>query len=100
MTDTIPLVVTGSFEVAPADRDAFIESMSDIMRRSRTEAGCIDYTFAPDPLEPGRVVLCERWESRAHLDAHLAAMTPPANPVPTVSREVLIHEVASTERLG
>ena len=94
------LVVTGAFELDPADRDAYIGSLSDIMRVSRAEAGCMDYTLAPDPLEPGRVILSERWESRAHLDAHLKAMTPPASPVAIISREVLIHEVASSERLG
>ena len=35
------------------------------MRTSRAEAGCLEYTFSADPLEPGRVVLFERWESQA-----------------------------------
>ena len=50
------------------------------MRRSRAEQGCIEYVIAPDPVDPARVVLFERWESQADLDAHLSAARerPPA----------------------
>ena len=44
------------------------------MRTSRGEDGCLEYTFAADPLEADRVILFERWESQAALDAHLAAL--------------------------
>jgi quinol monooxygenase YgiN len=43
------------------------------MRTSRAQQGCLDYTFAPDPLEPKRILLFERWDSQEALDAHLAA---------------------------
>ena len=66
------IIVSGTFEVDPAQRDAFLAERLDRMRASRAEAGCLDYTFSADPLEPGRVVLFERWEDQASLDAHLA----------------------------
>jgi quinol monooxygenase YgiN len=62
------------FEVDPAERDAFIASRHQVMLASRAEAGCLEYVFSADPLQPGRVVLFERWESQAALDAHLAAL--------------------------
>ena len=69
------VIVGGWFEVDPDARDAFVSERAEVMRRSRAERGCIEYVMASDPLEPGRVVLFERWESQADLDAHLGAMS-------------------------
>ena len=67
------IIVGGSFEMDPEQRDAFLAERHERMRTSRGEDGCLEYTFAADPLEPSRVILFERWESQAALDAHLAA---------------------------
>jgi quinol monooxygenase YgiN len=67
------VIVGGWFEVEPSERDAFVAGRVEGMQRSRAEQGCIEYVLAPDPVDPGRVVLFERWESQADLDRHLAA---------------------------
>ena len=66
------IIVGGAFEVEPSERDAFVASRLDAMRASRAEAGNLEYVIAPDPVDPGRVVLYERWEDQAALDTHLA----------------------------
>ena len=58
----------------PDQRDEFLRSRAEVMLRSRSEAGCITYAFTPDPLDPGRVLLFERWESKAALADHLTAL--------------------------
>jgi quinol monooxygenase YgiN len=68
------LIVAGTFEVDPAERDTFLKGREEAMRNSRAEPGCLDYVFSADPLEPGRVMLFERWESKEALAAHLEAM--------------------------
>ena len=99
------VIVTGQFRVAPADRDAFIATKHEGIKRSRAEAGCISYVFAPDPIESDLVVLYERWESQAHLDTHIAAMrapgapTPPPGPAPTRA-ELLICDVSGVRPFG
>ena len=98
------VVVGGTFAVHPNERESFLASRVDMMRASRAEAGCLEYTFAADPLEPGRVVLFERWESQADLDAHLAAMR--ANPpklepdITPISSAITIYEISGERRLG
>lgn len=74
------VIVAGVFLVDPAQREAFLEGRFERMRTSRAEQGCLEYTFSADPLDPGRVVLYERWASQADLDAHLAAPESPASP--------------------
>ena len=97
------IVVGGTFEVEPGRREAFLASRLDTMVRSRAEPGCLEYTFAPDPLEPGRVILFERWESQEHLDAHLAAPHPPADPgTPAVAPtrvSIVMYDVAGERTL-
>ncbi len=68
------IVVQGVFRVAEQDREAFLAQSIETQEISRGEKGCIEYVFAADPLDPGRVVLSERWETREDLDAHLAAL--------------------------
>jgi quinol monooxygenase YgiN len=65
------VIVQGMFVVEPGERDRFIEASIEGMRASRAEAGCLEYVFASDPLDPGRVVLSERWESMELLQQHL-----------------------------
>ena len=101
------LVVAGSFEVDPARRDEFVASRKEAMAISRGEKGCHEYVFAPDPLEAGRVVLYERWESAEDLAAHLGAMrarreaggeAPPE--VPVIRSEVLQYNIDGSGPVG
>ena len=105
------VLVTGTFDLAPEDRDAFLRGREDGMRRSRAEDGCVAYVFAADPLEPGRVILFEQWESEEALAAHAAALQearahPPAPaadappPVKVLASSILKHIVATTSPLG
>jgi quinol monooxygenase YgiN len=48
-------------------------AMEEMIRASRAEAGCIDYAYAIDLLDPGLVRVSERWESREALAAHVAS---------------------------
>ncbi len=92
------LIVQGVFRLEPSDVAAFLEGWRPCMEHSRTEQGCLEYVMAPDPADAGRVVLSERWESRADLDAHLAAMSPPTGGPAMLGREVNFFEATPTTR--
>ncbi len=101
------LIVVGSFEVEPARRDEFIASRRPAMEHSRAEPGCHEYTFAADPVVPGRIVLVERWEDEAALDAHLAAARagrggppPSGDAVPVLASTIVKYEVGAATPLG
>lgn len=92
------IIVTGRFEVAPGDVDAFIASKHAGMTRSRAEDGCLTYVFSADPIEPGVVHLLERWSSAEALDTHIAALKaagPQPATVQVLKAELLRYEVAS-----
>ena len=98
------VIVGGSFEVDPNERERFLCGRHELMRASRAEAGCLEYTFGADPIDPSRVVLFERWESQAALDAHLSALR--AGPqssgsdVPTITSSIVIYDVSGERQLG
>ncbi len=95
------VIVIGTFAVDPARRDEFLAERLERMRTSRAEAGCFEYTFAPDPLDPGRVLLTERWADQAALDAHLAAPSPAGTPaVVPDDVSIVIYDVAGERPLG
>jgi quinol monooxygenase YgiN len=101
--DMANVIVQGTFSIDPTERDRFVEASVGGMRSSRQEEGCLEYVMAADPLDPGRVILSERWESMDHLQQHLAQQRSApqgaeARPVP-LSVEITLYEVASSRPL-
>jgi quinol monooxygenase YgiN len=104
------VIVQGVFRVNPDQRDEYLAASVETMRVSREEHhGCLEYVVAADPLDPGRVILSERWESMDDLNAHgkdlgtrrqaAAERGDDQGPAP-LSREITIYEVASAKPLG
>jgi quinol monooxygenase YgiN len=101
------VILQGVMSVDPDERERFLEASVAGMRSSRKETGCLEYVLAADPIDPGRVVLSERWESMDHLERHLqgqaaqretAAGGVDARPAP-LSHEITIYEVATSRPL-
>jgi quinol monooxygenase YgiN len=103
------VIVQGVFRVNPEEREDFLARSVETMRNSRAEHGCIEYVLAADPVDPGRVILSERWESMDDVQEHgraLAARRKEAeargdDPGPSpLSREITLYEVQSAQPLG
>jgi quinol monooxygenase YgiN len=97
------VIVAGEFHLDPTRRDEFIAERIESMQRSRAESGCIDYVIAPDPVEPGRAILFERWESQAALDAHLAGLASSSSTgaaaIAPESVSIVVYDVAGERPL-
>ena len=98
------VIVGGTFELDPDKRDLFLASRTDMMHASRSEPGCLEYTFCADPLDPGRVVLFERWTDQDALDAHLVVRRADTRSSETdvvpISSSIVIYDVSGERRLG
>jgi quinol monooxygenase YgiN len=66
------LIVAGTIEVEPDDRDALMAAALPMMAASQAEEGCLDYVFSVDPTDAGTVRVFERWTDAAALEAHFA----------------------------
>ena len=100
------VIVQGIYRLDPGDRDAFVVQSLETMQTARGERGCLEYVVAADPLDPGRAILSERWESMEDLNDHISALTsrrqdeeaangPPA--IAALSSEFGFYEVASVQ---
>ena len=64
------LVITGTFRVPPGNLGAARPHMAAMIAGSRTEAGCLHYSYGEDLLDPGLIHVTEHWASREALAAH------------------------------
>ena len=62
------VIVAGHLLVDPEARAAYLAGCAPIVERARRTAGCLDFSLAPDPVDPSRVNVFEHWESRRALD--------------------------------
>ena len=63
------LIISGSVQVQPENPVRFRPLMKAILEASRAEDGCLDYTYAEDVAEPGRIRVFEVWRDAAALEA-------------------------------
>lgn len=69
MADKI-IVVAGTFNLPVEKREDAKSAMTEMVEKSRSEQGCILYSYAFDLLDENLVHFIEKWESREALDAH------------------------------
>ncbi len=66
------IAVIGQFRMPPESMDTARPLMRRVMEATRGEAGCTEYNYAEDVLDPGLIRVSEVWDSRAQLNTHLA----------------------------
>lgn len=57
------IIVSGKIYVDDDARDAYVAGCRVVIEQARVAPGCLDFTIAADPLEPGRINVYEVWES-------------------------------------
>ena len=67
------IIVNGTIDVDPDQRDAFIEAARALMADTRAEAGCEGYAFAADLDDPGRFHVTENWADDDAVAGHMAS---------------------------
>ena len=67
------IFVSMDIEAKPGGRDILIAAMQKMATTTRSEAGCIAYTFSAGLADPDRFHLVEIWENEELMDAHIDA---------------------------
>ena len=63
------IIVAGHLQVAPEHRAAYLSDCREVVGLARTTPGCHDFALSPDPIEPGRINIFERWDSVEDVEA-------------------------------
>jgi quinol monooxygenase YgiN len=64
------LIVLATIEVHPDDTEAAVALAKEMTTATQVEAGCIQYAFGLDILQPNRLLLSERWRDAESLALH------------------------------
>lgn len=95
------LVIAGTIDIDQAHWEEAVRVVTEMMRATRSEAGCEAYTFSADLEDPRRFHLFERWASadalESHLEApHMAAFQAAAARLGVRATEIVRYEVLSS----
>lgn len=63
------IIVTGHLTVEPARRTAYLQGCVAVVEAARQAPGCLDFAISADLLDPGRVLVVERWASAEAVEA-------------------------------
>jgi quinol monooxygenase YgiN len=66
------IVTAGLLQFKPEDRQAVLEGLKEVVRRSRQDPGCVDYWWSEDIETANAFRFFECWESQELMDAHMA----------------------------
>lgn len=64
------VAVIGQFRMPVENLAVARPLMAKVVLATRAEAGCIDYSYSEDVLDPGLIRVSELWESREALAVH------------------------------
>jgi quinol monooxygenase YgiN len=96
MTD---VVVAGRLMVEPENRGDYLSTCVEVVRRARASAGCRDFAISADLLDPGRINVYERWDSRSAVEAFRGAGPSDEQGAATISASVSQFDVAEQRSL-
>ncbi|MFC4005459.1 putative quinol monooxygenase [Prauserella oleivorans] len=63
------LIVAGHLTVAAEQRESYLATCVDVVEQARRAPGCLDFAVTADLVDPTRIDIFERWESRADVEA-------------------------------
>jgi quinol monooxygenase YgiN len=91
------IIIAGTLHVEPSDRDRYLAGVLDVARLARLAPGCLDFVQTPDPLDPARINVYERWESDDHLHRFRTAGGPVLELPALRSADVRKYRIAGVE---
>ena len=63
------VIVAGQIFVDPAGRERYLAGCADVVEQARRAPGCLDFAITADLIDPGRINIFERWETRKAVQA-------------------------------
>ncbi|ADD40519.1 putative quinol monooxygenase [Stackebrandtia nassauensis] len=93
------VIVAGQLTVAPSQLESYLASCVSVVEQARRAPGCLDFTIAADPLDPGRVNVYERWESREAVEAFRGSGPSDEQAATILGASVAEYDIAATRSL-
>jgi quinol monooxygenase YgiN len=92
------LIIAGTLVLDAADRAKYLDAVGRATAMARSTPGCLDFAQSPDPLDPERINIFERWESDADLQAFRDSPDDSDEPLPAIrSADVRRYRISAVE---
>jgi len=93
------VIVAGHLMVAPDERERYLASCVAVVELARGTPGCLDFAISADLIDPGRINILERWESRSAVEAFRGAGPSDEQGAAILSASVAEYDVADSRGL-
>jgi quinol monooxygenase YgiN len=93
------VIVAGHLVLDPRQRETYLEGCRDVVDQARRAPGCLDFAVTADLLDPSRVDIFERWESKAAVDAFRGSGPSDEQASAVISATVVEYDVTGERRL-
>jgi len=93
------VIVAGYLVVDPHEREAYLADCVKVVDQARRAPGCLDFSLSADLVEPGRIVIFERWESQADVETFRGSGPSDEQSAATLAASVAEYDVAGVRSL-
>jgi quinol monooxygenase YgiN len=93
------VIVAGHITVEPQQRESYLTGCVSVVEQARRTAGCIDFAITADLIDPGRVNVFERWESRAAVESFRGSGPSDEQGAAILSASVAEYDIADVRPL-
>jgi quinol monooxygenase YgiN len=93
------VIVAGFLLVDPLERDSYLAGCRAVVEQARGTQGCLDFSIAADLVDPGRIAIFERWESRAAVEEFRGAGPSDEQQGSIISASVCEYDVGNEKHL-
>jgi quinol monooxygenase YgiN len=93
------VIVAGYLIVDPPQREAYLSGCEAVVQQARRTPGCLDFAITADLVDPSRVDVFERWESRAAVEEFRGSGPSDEQHGSIVSAAVSEYDVGGERRL-
>ena len=93
------VIVAGHIAVAPKQRESYLAGCVGVVEQARRATGCLDFAITADLVDPGRIDILERWESREAVEAFRGTGPSDEQGTAMLSASVAEYDVADVRSL-
>lgn len=91
------IIIAGTIHVDADQRDRYLDAVSGVAVLARAAPGCLDFYQSPDPIDPGRINVYERWNSDDDVHAFRNSGGPELDVPPILSADVNKYRISHVE---
>ncbi len=93
------VIAAGHVVVDPGLREAYLAGCVAVVEQARRAPGCLDFAIAADLVDPGRIVVLERWETQSAVEAFRGSGPSGERSAAILSASVAEYDVADARPL-